>query len=287
MIATTVTALALSVRAALSPASTPAPDTALHLSTLTPTTTLIVGPTGNLVALTGTEGTVLIGTQAPSLTPRIRAALAARGAPPVRWVIATAGDSAWTAGDAGWGVAGATVFMHERLAFARERRSSAARTRVGFSEVIQLIADNDAVHAVHQPRGADWAELSVHVEGARVLYLGASFTADGYPAIDTLHGGQLDSLIATATKFVDFSSDVHVVPGRGPVSTPDQLRDYRDMLTAIRDGLRVFAQSQKPLSDVLASRLTAPYDAKWGHGPVSSRAFLTAAYASMLRPENR
>jgi hypothetical protein len=56
---------------------------------------------------------------------------------------------------------------------------------------------------------------------------------------------------------------------------------------AIRDGLRVFAQSQKPLTDVLASRLTAPYDAKWGHGPVSSRAFLTAAYASMLRPENR
>lgn len=283
MIATTATALALSVSAALSPA----PDTTLHLSTLTPTTTLIVGPTGNLVALTGAEGTVLVGTQAPSLTPKIRAALAARGAPAVRWVIATAGDSAWSAGDAGWGAAGATVFMHERLAFARERRSGAARTRVGFSEVMQLIADNDAVHAVHQPRGADWAEASVHIEGARVLYLGASFTADGYPAIDTLHGGQLDSLIATADKFVDFGSDVHVVPGRGPVSTPSQLRDYRDMLMAIRDGLRVLAQAQKPLSDVLASRLTAPYDAKWGRGPVSSRAFLTAAYASMLRPENR
>jgi cyclase len=281
------TALVLALASA---AARPRPDSALHLSALTPTTTLIVGPTGNLVALTGSDGTVLIGAQAQSLTPKIRAALAAHGAPPVRWVIATAGDSAWTAGDAGWSVSGATVFMHERLAFARERRTSSGALRpprVGFSEVLQLLADGDAVHAVHQPRGADWAEASVHIEGARVLYLGASFTTDGYPAIDTTHGGQLDSLIATADKFVEFSSDIRIVPGRGPVAGVGELREYRDMLAGVRDHLRQAADAGRPIADVLASHVTASYDAKWGHGPVSPQAFVTAAYVSLLRPENR
>jgi cyclase len=270
-------------------ATRPRPDTTLRLSELTPTTTLIVGPTGNLVALTGTEGTVLIGAQAQSLTPRIRAALAAHGAPPVRWVIATAGDSAWTAGDAGWSTSGATVIMHERLAFARERRTPAGPLRpprAGFSEVIQLLADSDAVHAVHQPRGADWAEASVHIEGAGVLYLGASFTTDGYPAIDTVHGGQIDSLIATADKFLDFSS-VRIVPGRGPVAKAGVLHEYRDMLADVRDKLRPFAAAHRSIADVLASNVTAAYDAKWGHGPVSPHAFVTEAYVSLLRPENR
>ncbi|HWZ59188.1 MAG TPA: hypothetical protein VNW46_09450 [Gemmatimonadaceae bacterium] len=265
-----------------------AADTALRLTALGPTTTLIAGPTGNLVALTGPEGTVLIGTQARSVTPRVRTALAARGAPPVRWVFATAGDSAWEAGDAGWGLTGATVLMHERLAFARERRGPTGRPvrqpRVGFSEVVQLLVDSDAIHAVHQPRGANWAEVSVHIEGARVLYLGQSFTTDGYPAIDTVHGGSLDSLIATTDKFLDFATNVQIIPGRGPVGTSRELHVYRDMLVAVREKLRPFATARRPLADVLASHPTAAFDATWGHGPVSAPSFVTAAYMSLLPP---
>lgn len=271
-------------------AASSGPDTAVRVTTLTPTTTLIVGPTGNLVALTGSEGTVLIGTQAQSLTPKIRAALAAHGAPPVRWVIATPGDSAWVAGDAGWSATGATVFMHERLAFARERRVSSGPAlrppRVGFSEVMQLLADDDAVHAVHQ-YSSDWAESSVHIEGAGVVYLGAIFTTDGYPAIDTLHGGSLDSLIATTAKFTDFSPRIHMVPGRGPVGTSRELGTYHDMLVVVRDKLRPFAEAKRPIADVLASNPTASFDATWGHGPVSPRLFVTLAYASLLHGESR
>jgi cyclase len=258
----------------------------LRLTPLTKTTTLIVGPTGNMVALAGAEGTVLVGTQAQSLTAPLRAALAAHGAPPVRWVIATAGDSAWVAGDAGWSLSGATVFMHERLAFAHERRDAnghqARPPRVGFSEVMQLLADSDAIHAVHQPRGADWAEASVHIEGAQVLYLGQTFTSDGYPAIDTTHGGSLDSLIATTDKFTDFSPSVHIVPGRGPVGSITELRAYRAMLVAVRDKLQPFAAAKRPLADVLAAHPTATFDATWGHGPVSAQAFVTSAYVSLL-----
>jgi hypothetical protein len=258
----------------------------LTLSQLTPTTTLIVGPTGNMVALTGFEGTVLIGTQAQSLTPALRTALAAHGAPPVRWVIATAGDSAWTAGDAGWSVTGATVLMHEKLAFAREHRASDGRElrqpRIGFSEVVQLLVDSDAIHAVHQRTGADWAEVSVHIEGARVLYLGQSFTTDGYPAIDPAHGGSLDSLIATADNFTGFSSTVHMVPGRGPVGTVRELHAYRDMLAAVRDKLHPFIAANRPVAEVVASHPTAAFDATWGHGPVSPQAFVAAAYGSLL-----
>jgi hypothetical protein len=207
----------------------------------------------------------------------------------VKWVIATAGDSAWAAGDAGWSVTGATVIMHEHLAFARERRDANGQhprdPRFGFSEVIQLLADSDAIHAVHQRRGADWAEVSVHIEGARVLFLGQSFTTDGYPAIDTVHGGSLDSLIATADNFTDFSSSVHMVPARGPVGTVRELHTYRDMLAGVRDKLRPFVAAHRPIADVVASHPTAAFDATWGHGPISPQAFVTAAYVSLLRPE--
>lgn len=265
-------------------ASSSATDSLPTTTRLSANTYLFAAPTGNVVV--GAGGAVVVGVQAASLTPRLRAAIAKVSATPVRFVVATAGRGAPAEGAAGWGKTGALVVMHENLARAVRRAATGATVAAdvvpgeGFSEVVQLFFPDEEVHVVHQPAGYSDADVSAHLEHANVLYLG-SFTTDGYPAIDLDRGGTIDGLVATATAFLDFPATVRLVPGRGPVATTRELRAYRDMLAAVRDRIVPLVKAGRPLPAVLAARPTAAYDARWGHGPVSSTEFVTAVYRSL------
>ncbi len=250
----------------------------LPVTRLAPGTFLVAGPAGNSVVGVGAEGAIVVGAQSSTQTARLRATVATLGTTPVRWVVAAAGPAAYTDGDAGWGALGAFVVMHERLAGPAARAGKPARE--GFSEVVQLRANDEDVHVVHQPAGYGDADVSAHFERAGVLYLGNAFTSDGYPSLDLAHGGSLAGLIEQVDKFVDFPAAMKVVPGRGPVGTTADLRAYRAMLAAVRDAVLPMVRAGRPLADVVAARPTAAFDARWGRGPVPAAAFVAAAYRS-------
>ena len=241
-------------------------------------TWLITAPTGNLVAGVGRDGAILVGVQSAALTPRLKATVAALNPAPIRFVVATAGPGAAEAGGAGWDALGVSVVMHEALVGAG-RQARAPLPRIGFSEVTQLLANDDYLHVVHQPAGYSNADVSAHFERANVLYLGYSFTTDGYPTIGA--GGSLAGLIETADKFLQFPPTMQIVPGRGPVSNVAGLREYRDMLAAIQARLQPMVATGKTPADVAAAHVTAPFDARWGRGPVSGAQFAAAAFASL------
>lgn len=124
------------------------------------------------------------------------------------------------------------------------------------------------------------------MERSGVVHLGNTLTTDGYPAIDTTRNGDVNGMIATVEDFVakatSFPESVAViVPGRGPVVKGDGLRDYRDMLVTTRDRVLALMKEGKTLADVVAAKPSAPFDAKWGHGPVPPDAFVTALFKSL------
>jgi hypothetical protein len=253
----------------------------------------------NLVLITGARASMVAGVQEPALVRKARRALVSLGAAPVRYVVLMNGPGAVGFEDAGWERRGALVLAHEGLRYAilRARRtgdSAAVRARttraptMGFSEVVQIaIGREEDAHLVKQPDGATGSDVAVHFERAGVLYL-SSLTTDGYPEIDAEGGGTLGGLIKTVDDFVtNFAAAPQViepiVPARGPLATLRDLRDFRDMLTAVRDRLNPMLDAGKTADDAVAARPTAQFDARWGRGPVTPERFVRAAWAVLAK----
>jgi len=242
----------------------------------------------NLLVQTEPHVTFVVGVQDPSLVAEARAWLAARRAPAVRFVLAAAGDSAAYDGDGGWGASGATVLAHEALrGHMMGTRHANAIPALGFSEVVQMSLGDDEAHAVHQKTaGYGASDVTVHLEGADVLYLGNLFTTDGYPDIDLASGGSIAGLITTVTWFVTNFGDnakIHYVPGRGATAGAGALRDYRDMLVSIRDRVQTMVAAGKSDGEIVAAHPAGAFDAKWGRGRVSSDRFVTLVAQSLRR----
>ncbi len=237
---------------------------------------LIVTPSGNMVAQTGATGIVLAGAQAAASTAGVVAALRSVSSAPVRYVLFAPGDSIGDEGDAGWSARKATVVAHERMRMTAPH----VRSALGFSEVLQIYLDGGSVHAVHQPPGHTKADIIVHFESMRVLYLGNAFVATGYPRIDVHGGASVDSLIKEVSPFAGFDG-VQIVPGRGAVSTAADVGAYRDMLKGVREKVSALVAQKKTLTEVIAAKPTAAWDATYARAGARPEQFVEMVYRSL------
>lgn len=271
-----------------------APAAAL-LVPLAPNVYLTRSPLGNaVVALAPERGWVIVGPQSTAQQPALLHELASRSRLPVRFVVIAASSGLERNRDAGWSAAGAVVIAEEHAALRMSEGLAAdypggdhpatapATPALGFSEVQQIHLGSEDVHVVRQKPGSSNADLSAHFESAGVIYLGDAFIADGYPAVDEAHGGSIDGLIETSAKFMTWGPKTKLVPGRGEVSTPADLRAYHDMLVGIRGRVSAMRRAGRSLPAIVAAHPTAPYDSRWGRsGPAAADALVTAAYHSL------
>jgi len=259
--------------------------TAPRHTVLGPGLHLLSVPRGNLVVRIGAKESFVAGAQRPELVSAARALLAAQHAPPVRFALAMASEDATREGDGGWSASGAVSLAHE-LARARMMRGGvAALPSMGFSEVVQLGLSGDEAHVVHQPAGYSDADAIVHLEAEGVLLLGADYASDGYPDLDLAAGGSFDGLVKTIDTFTrNFGQTrAQFVPLRGAATNGTALREYRDMLVAVRDRIAKLVAGGATERDVVAAKPTAAFDARWGHGPVSGDRFAAMAFRSLAR----
>ena len=78
-----------------------------------------------------------------------------------------------------------------------------------------------------------------------------------------------------------------VIPGHGPVSNRRELSEYRDMLVTVGRRIREGVDSGRNLEEVLASRPTAEFDARYGQGFMTPTRFVGILYRDLTPPEAR
>ena len=263
------------------------------ITEITPNVLVFATRTGNVIALVGPDGALLIGTPSADSTARISSELANRTKSPVRYVVIAPGDPAQSEGDAGWGRRGAFVAMQEK---ALERigghimgslkplseefvKMGVDRPRISFSEVMSFDLNGDAVHIVRQFPGYSDADALVHFHLANVVYFGEVFPGDGYPPIDAEHGGNLDGLMKMLDGWTDPGR--HVVPARGSVTNGTGLKAFCDMVKTVRKRVQHSIDEGRTESQVIAEHPTVEFDAKWGHGRVQPDAFVQEVYTAL------
>ena len=260
---------------------------------VTPNVLVFATGRGNVVALVGPDGALLVGTPSADSTERISSELGKRTKSPARYVLIAPEDAAHSDGDAGWGRRGAFVAMQEK---ALERigghvmgaakplseelvKMGVDRPRVSFSEVMSFDLNGEAVHIVKQKPGYSDADALVHFHVAKLVYWGEAFPGDGYPEIAFAQGGTLDGLLKTLNGWTD--PGFHVVPARGEMTNGAGLKAFCDMIVAVRDRVRHSIDAGRTENQVIAEHPTAEFDAQWGHGRVQPDAFVQEIYRAL------
>jgi glyoxylase-like metal-dependent hydrolase (beta-lactamase superfamily II) len=209
------------------------------------------------------------------LTPKILAAIREVTPQPVRFVVNTHWHFDHTGGNENMGQAGALIFAQENV---RKRMSTdqfieALNTKqpasprgalrvVTFTESISFHLNGDSIVVFHVPPAHTDGDAMVLFTKANVLHTGDVFVSDRYPFVDRSSGGAIDGIISGAERIMAATNaQTKIIPGHGPLSDRARVKAYRDMLVAMRDRMKKEIAAKHTIEQVLASKITADYDA--------------------------
>jgi len=124
------------------------------------------------------------------------------------------------------------------------------------------------------------SDISVHFVEADILHVADTFWNGIYPFIDYSTGGSIDGMIRAAdANLAKATEKTIIISGHGsPISNRAELKEYRDVLVAIRDNVARLKRQERSLEAVIAARPTAAYDEKWGQFVITPALFTKLVY---------
>ena len=255
---------------------------------------VLFGSGGNIGVSVGDDAVFIIDDQFAPLTPKILAAIRALTDKPVSFVLNTHWHFDHTGGNENFGKAGALIVAHdnvrkrmstEQFMAAMNRRDppspKAALPVVTFSEGVTFHINGDSVVVTHVAPAHTDGDAIVHFQKANVVHMGDVFNNTGLPFIDLSSGGSVHGVIAAADKvYAMTNAQTRIVPGHGQVTDRNRLKAWRDAVVAVRTRVQTEVRARKTIEQVLALKLTAPYEKEW---PGGHERFVRAVYEELSR----
>ncbi|HXL23562.1 MAG TPA: MBL fold metallo-hydrolase [Candidatus Dormibacteraeota bacterium] len=257
--------------------------------------TLLSGPGGNVVVLTGSDGKIVVDTFVSPAWPKLKEALDALGNAPLKYVIDTHWHFDHADNNAPLHAAGATVVAHENT----KKRMSAAQDipvldlhfppspadalpQQTFATSHKLQANGETLTLQHFSPAHTDSDIYVYFEKANVIHMGDTYFTGFYPFIDAGSGGKVSGMIAAADKVLPLAdNNTKIVPGHGPLGSKADLGKFRDMLVTTRDRVQKLKSAGKSADDIAASKPFADLEATWGHGILTSDQFVHVVYLTL------
>ena len=258
---------------------------------------VLFGAGGNIGVSTGPDSSFIIDDQFAPLTPKIQAALAKLSDKPLRFVLNTHWHFDHTGGNENLGKAGALIVAHDNV---RVRMSSeqfiaslqqkfppspaVALPVVTFGSSSTFHINGDAIRAAHGPHAHTDGDSLVHFTKANVVHMGDTYFSNGYPFVDLSSGGSVEGVLAAQAKALALGNDsTRYIPGHGPVTGRAELVAYRAMIAEIVGKARAGIAAKRTVEQIVASKPSAAYDARFGTGFIKPEPFVRAVYASLTK----
>ena len=295
--------LALAALAAGAGSASGQKTAAVELTTtqVSPGISLIAGgPGGNILAVTGEDGVLVVDAQYPDLAESVRAAVAALGAGPVRMVVNThyhddhLGANPLFRADGAVTIAQSNVPALARvdttiteLDWHRRPAPAAALPMVTVRDSLTLHLDGEDVQVFHVDSAHTAGDLVVRFPKANVIHTGDVYEIGAYPFIDLWAGGTIDGLIASNDRILALcDAATRIVPGHGPVSDRPGLEAHRGMLATVRERVAKALAEGKTVEETMDAGLTAEYDAA-RDGVRGGRRLVRIVYLDLTRRSTR
>ena len=252
----------------------------LRAERLAPDLTVLSGfANGNILALTGPDGTLLVDAQSAKRVGLADSVLASLGAPPVRWVINTHYHGDHVEGNALFRGRGAEVVGQERLpvqmvkdttitSWGDWHRTPAAPAAIPtrtFRDSLTLRVNGQRVVVTHIPAAHTDGDAIVWLPDANVIHIGDLFEHQAPPFIDWWAGGRLAGMLAGVDWGLEHSdSATRIVPGHGPVGNRGDLLRYREMLLGLSTAVAGHVDAGDSVEETQAAHPAAPWQPMLG-----------------------
>jgi glyoxylase-like metal-dependent hydrolase (beta-lactamase superfamily II) len=232
---------------------------------------------GRIGVLAGPDGIFMVDAQYAPLTAKIVAAIRHISLAPIRYLVNTHIHIDHTGGNANFAKMGATILAREEL---REEmlhppaqaNGNPAPNRdpaglpvitYGMGSPVKLHMNGEIVDLIPVRAAHTGGDTMIRFENADVIMIGDFYRNYGYPFIDTNNGGTLKGALEALDVTMKLAGpNTRLVPGHGTNINRADIVPYRDMILGVQAKVQQMIGEGKSEQQVLAAKVTAPYDAK-------------------------
>ena len=251
---------------------------------------LLQGRGGNIAALTGPDGILIVDDDYKVVSAKLAEALKELGSATPRFIFNTHWHGDHTQGNEHFGK-DSTIVAHTNV---RKRLldppvifgervppyASYALPEITYTESMSIFVNGDEVRAVHYPNGHTDGDTVVIFTKANTWHLGDNFFFERFPFVDLDSGGSVQGLINNiATLLTQIPADANIIPGHGPLAKHSDLKNYQSMLTdtvkIVHDGIK----AGRSLDELKKAGLPEKYKAA-GSGFIKTDAWIETIHRS-------
>jgi cyclase len=238
------------------------------------------GAGGRIGVLVGPEGVLMVDAQYAPLGDKVLAAIRKLSNAPIKFLIDTHEHPDHTGGNPTFAKLGATIFAREEtrkelavvppppvvkaIGDAADFTDPARLPSVTYdlASSVKIHLDDETVDLIPVAASHTDGDTIVRFERADVMMIGDFYRNYGYPFVDPSHGGTIKGVLSAVDQTLALAGpNTILAPGHGSLITRDRLVDYRKMIADMIDKVQTQIDAGKTLKQILAAKLTGPYDA--------------------------
>jgi cyclase len=257
---------------------------------------MLSGGGGNIGIVADAAGIVMIDAmEVPSAASIRDAVKALPGGDRVRIVVNTHWHADHTDGNKSFSP-GAVVIAHEnvrtllakdQLLLGRQVKAlpAAALPAVTYSDGMKVYTGGEAIRLAHYPRAHTDGDTVVFVDRLKVVHMGDMFFNGMFPFLDVDNGGDIDNWVRQIDAVLArVPADARIIPGHGPLASPADLREFRQILAGSADVVRGQMKEGKTLEQIKAAGLPGRFD-PWAKGFLTTPQWLELVYRSLEKQQ--
>ena len=257
---------------------------------------MLEGAGGNIGVSAGADGVLIIDDQFAPLADKIRAALKEINPGQLRFVLNTHYHGDHTGSNVVFGKE-ATIIAHDnvRARLAAEQTVLGQKTPAAPKEALPVITyaqsvsvhfNGEEIRVIHFPTGHTDGDSVIFFTDSKVVHMGDDFVTYGFPFVDVGSGGSVSGMIAGIEKVLGMTPpDVKVIPGHGPLCTPEDVRKFVQMLKDTRALVAQTASQGKTAEQMKQDHLLSKFE-DLGKGFIKTDAWIDLLYAESTQKTN-
>lgn len=251
---------------------------------------LLQGKGGNIGALVGQEGILIVDDDYKDMSEKLREALKELGSEKPRFIFNTHWHGDHTEGNLFFGkdtiiVAHKNVrqrLSHINTIFGEKTQPypEFALPMITFAESVSIHFAGEEVKAVYYPNGHTDGDSVIFFTKSNVVHLGDDFFVGRFPFVDLENGGSVQGLINNVGMLIkQIPADAKLIPGHGAISTIEDLKTYHQMLVETSDIVQKQMKKKKSLDEIKKASFPDKFK-DYGTGFIKIDAWIETIYKS-------
>ncbi len=259
---------------------------------------MVVGAGGNTTVQAGEGGVLVVDTQYAQVGDKLLAAIRTISPKPIHYIINTHVHDDHIGGNENLAKAGptrpdrspiegglggntgaqTTIIAHENVLNRMVVNGPEGKapglwpSETYFEDEMEVFFNGEAIQIIHPPAAHTDGDSMVFFRRSDVIATGDVFTTTMYPFIDSARGGTINGIINALNRIIDLAipdlkvqeGGTMIIPGHGRLCDEQDVIEYRDMVTIIRDRIQYMIKKGMTLDQIKAAKPTLDFDPRYG-----------------------